>query len=1167
MDENMGISVIDPCQYRSEAVAATAFNQPLRKRTNRPTSKYYSFFKGGMQSNCVSKTIDFEAGKKTCQLAREGDLEGLKSALDALEVTLKEQYASGATLLHFAARGNQVKVMRYLIENGIAPDSRDNDGNTSLHVSVQEGSVDAVDLLLNSGASDAILNSEQDAAIHLAIKLNRMDVVEVFLDHSINLLVLGYRKRTVLHIAAELDRVEIYKMVHTYAQARGNGMFNLCIVDEDNLTPTHLAARKGSHRILHFFMEVCKDHGYPNETILSFLDEENSTPLHAAIDGGHAAVVDVLLKYGASPLDSKYGHPPPVHMACSQGKLDILKVMVNYCGPAILHKVDEHGRTPLHFSANSMRSGKLISYIMQYDANVNAADDQNRTALHIAIMSGSLIAVQKLLSEGANPIISDRHGNNALHYAAIYQRKAIINYLAELPCALQLCLDRGINNGCSPVDCALKLGYRDCLIPLINVIGDHIQDMRDSKGNTLLHLAAVSGDNITLESLFAIPASSKLLNEVSNTGATPLHCAAAGQDCSRCVKILLEHGATSHKCHYGTTPYMVACLKGNTVCAMLLYQAFPFQRDWTDNNGNTSLHLAVVGGSHETVRLALDVGTQMVHNFNEESFFDVIIKKADTQCALAAVKHDRWQECLDHTSPHFPHPMIGLILHMPNIAKKVLDRCQVTSTLNKSHREYWETFCFKYVRLQIVKQCHHSLHGDYIDTESNMHSETSSMTDLDIPTINYKGSPKHRAHIAHIVKHNFHSTEALQAMVKYNRVSLLTHPVVHEYLGTKWRDYGRSLYYFSVMLHVLHILFLSIFVTVVPLPTDSRDTNINFVSNQNGSTNLTQTNYQLTTAANGIRIITLLLCTINVLPFFSCAYLIGIKGFVMLPNTANVAQFATILCTYIFLIPSIPLWPAGAIATFCGWFTVVASNVFGLYGTMFLRICRTVLTVMMVSFILLLSFSFSLHLLAFALPDFSTIGYSLFSTFGYMLGEIQYHQIVAASISGSFKFRALVFIFIITLAILMSIVMVNLLIGLAVGDIDKIRLNAIAEAVTFKTHMFTRIDGTLPTRIREHCERHFHKTYPNAYRSKLFKYIDLGFQNFKKILNECNEVTETKDQCNQAAELTAIRQQLFNLTSIVKDLGDREQTSNRLTRNFDSTAFEKSSRTPYLGTM
>ena len=109
MDESIAVSLRDQSQYRSEALAATAFNQPPQRRR---TSKYSSFFKK-RQSHVISKSIDSEADRETCQqLATEGDLEGLKSALESLEVTLKGQDASGASLLHCAARGNQVGVMR-----------------------------------------------------------------------------------------------------------------------------------------------------------------------------------------------------------------------------------------------------------------------------------------------------------------------------------------------------------------------------------------------------------------------------------------------------------------------------------------------------------------------------------------------------------------------------------------------------------------------------------------------------------------------------------------------------------------------------------------------------------------------------------------------------------------------------------------------------------------------------------------------------------------------------------------------------------------------------------------------------------------------------------------------------------------------------------------------
>ena len=53
-----------------------------------------------------------------------------------------------------------------------------------------------------------------------------------------------------------------------------------------------------------------------------------------------------------------------------------------------------------------------------------------------------------------------------------------------------------------------------------------------------------------------------------------------------------------------------------------------------------------------------------------------------------------------------------------------------------------------------------------------------------------------------------------------------------------------------------------------------------------------------------------------------------------------------IVCTFMFLIPSRPLWVAGSLAVFFAWFRLAVGllffDVFGLYISMFLAIARTV---------------------------------------------------------------------------------------------------------------------------------------------------------------------------------------------------------------------------------
>ena len=1125
-DEKTGVFLQDPAQFRFEAMAATAFNPaPYRRKVESKDSGI--FRKKRTSSKSVSLDVD-EA--KTChQLAREGDLNGLKGILEVVGGSLKGLDDAGATLLHSAVRGNQLKVMDYLMVRGVALNAQNENGDTALHVAVREGSVDALHLLLKNGASDVVLNSNEDAPIHIAARKTNTSAIEALLQHPIETFVKGFRKRTVLHVAAELDSIEVAKTLHDGVLERGTQQLPLCSADQDGLTAIHLAARNGSHRVLEFFIQVATEHGYSNEDILSFIDEENSTPLHAAIDRCHTKVAEVLLRRGASPITSKNDHPPPLHMACSLGKLEIVQSMVEHCGSDILQQADMHGRTTLHYSANSVKSGKLLSYITQYNIAVNATDNQGRTALHIAVMSGSLTAVKCLLNKGADPTLSDRNGHNTLHYAVIHNRKVIIGSLLELPCAKHLISWMSYYE-CTPVHCALKLGYGHLAYPMVAVIGSQINDRVDPKGNNLLHLAAGSGDSSIVANLLALPACETLLNETNCRGSTPLHCAAASGK-TGCVKVLLEHGATSHKCHCGITPFMYACQIGNTECAKLLHQAFHFQRDWADDQGNSCLHLAVSSGNPLTLKLVLDLGAVINHNFDQESFFDFIIKNGDAVCGSVIVNHDRWQESLDTSTPNYPHIMIGLIQSMPDLAKLVLDRCLVKSTFSTGHPNYWKRFCFKYIRLNTnnVLDCYQD------NCYQNDKGESLSMQDMEIPSIQYKG----RKSVSHAPKkEHLHSTQALQVMVEYRRVNLLKHPVVIEYLIVKWKDYGRWIFSYSLLIPFLHIFLLSIFIAIVPLP----ETSSQFLSNENGSTNTSNFDYKLTPAANAFRILTLIICTTNVIVFTINILVFSSRSvhfLMLLVDALFWVQFGTILCTYIFLIPSIPIWPAGAVASFYGWFTVAAAMkltaTLGIYVTMYLQICRTVFTVMIISFILLLSFSLPLHLLANALPEFSNVGYSIFTSFGYMLGEIQYSEIVRENISGSFTYGSLLFIFVIVLAILLSIVIINLLIGLAVGDIEKIRINAITESVTRSINFFTKIDAALPNLKR--YERHSYKIFPNVYKTRLHKFADSVTRSLKNEMENNDDALEQSQDLGISInqELVAIRQQLQELQALMKE--------------------------------
>lgn len=126
-------------------------------------------------SPLYTSTIDFETA--AIDVLTLLDLNLRQPAMSMAEAVLLAAEA-GRTLLHLSASLGLVHLLRVLLECGVDPNQRDDNGFTALHFAAFYGHINCVRLLARQGAAFAILDAEGRSAKQVASESNHYDVAE-----------------------------------------------------------------------------------------------------------------------------------------------------------------------------------------------------------------------------------------------------------------------------------------------------------------------------------------------------------------------------------------------------------------------------------------------------------------------------------------------------------------------------------------------------------------------------------------------------------------------------------------------------------------------------------------------------------------------------------------------------------------------------------------------------------------------------------------------------------------------------------------------------------------------------------------------------------------------------------------------------------------------------
>ncbi|KAF7554153.1 hypothetical protein G7Z17_g3123 [Cylindrodendrum hubeiense] len=182
---------------------------------------------------------------------------------------------------------------------------------------------------------------------------------------------------------------------------------------------------------------------------------------------------------------------------------------------------DIHDWTPLHYAA-ATKSAKLARTLLENRADVNARDLIEWTPLHYACQRGDNSIVLDIIRQGAERDARGKDGLTPLHCAVMNGHIDVVCSLIEAGATADI-LDA---SGNTPLLSAAYRGHKGVIQYLWQVVNKRL---RNNKGRTVLHLAAMAGKSDVVEWLVN-PGTDKSEGADKDAkdadGSTPLHGAA-----------------------------------------------------------------------------------------------------------------------------------------------------------------------------------------------------------------------------------------------------------------------------------------------------------------------------------------------------------------------------------------------------------------------------------------------------------------------------------------------------------------------------------------------------------------------------------------------------------------------------------------------------------------
>uniref|UniRef100_A0A8C7F6I3 Transient receptor potential cation channel, subfamily A, member 1b n=1 Tax=Oncorhynchus kisutch TaxID=8019 RepID=A0A8C7F6I3_ONCKI len=829
--------------------------------------------------------------------------------------------------------------------------------------------------------------------------------------------------------------------------------------DDSGASLVHHAAGAGNIPVIRFICSITHRDEW------NLYDDEGSMPLHWAVERNQPESCRALLELGVEPNVLNKALMSPLHLAVSYQHNHLVKLLLSH------YKTESNlqgclGNTPVMLAC-SINNTEALSILMlgmkcntpvfvccpgeemghSIEEHINVLDESCSSPLHMAVRGGNMDVIKFCIQKGAKIDQQQVDRSTALHFACSQGATEAV----KLMLSSYSRVDRiGLNlycmlycKGLSPLLLATNCGAWRSVALLLSK-GANV-NIKDKSGCNFLHLAILqpkglknlTGDILQHSSMM------DLLSTEDNEGCTPLHYACRLGIHESVKNILVLQVSLDRKSKDKKSALHFAAQYGRINTCQRLLETITDSRllNEGDERGLTPLHLASGGGHAKVVELLLRKGALFHSDYKGWTCLHHAAAEGYTQTMKIVLGTNiKLLDKLDEDGSTALHVAAreGQVA-----AVRLLLQRGAEISLNKSHASFFHE-ALQHRRKDVVNAI---IDSDRFDQSCGLRVAklpkslrfwflvgTFQRIEYNFQWLQAPIALKKHAKTDESLK--VQPLAALNAMVNNNRIELLTHPVCKKYLEMKW----------SVFTAFLQNSFLSICMVMV--------------------------------------------LVMNIYSMGKEVMQMYHQRLSYLKDISNIQDWFSIILSLLFIIALFVNaegswhWQAGALAIIMSWVNFLLYlqrfEHFGIYVVMFREIARTLFKILLLFFFLMLAFALVFYALMLNQEEFERLDLSVIQIFVMMVGELNYQSnFLDMYLHNRFPFPFITFYLLVIFIIFMPILLMNMMIGLAVGDIAEVQRSATLKRIAMQIELHTNLEEKMPYWLLKRVDQSSITIYPN----------------------------------------------------------------------------------------